>query len=686
LSDEFRNLKTGPASQAKPRVGYGRALKQAALVEAPASLANLGDLALRGTSNLLLGQDVIGSSAPEIEGTLRKWYGPDYVPREKMTKGERLVGDAATGALTALPFAAATGGIGIAPLLMQGLSGATGGLASGAAREMNLPPWMQFGAGMIGGMVPSAIGRLPVVGTITRGAGRRTASKIPGVARRTAEREAAGILRQQLGGTDDLVNSARTAIDAELDDMNRIGQPTLGQVLGDEHPGGLAITRMQKEISKNPTLGTASIDQQLAERSQANLAAIRQAESNLYPMAPEAAGPAAGVGLQTLRDRAKAGVRDLYDEARTAAEGAPPVPVEALRERVTEISASMRAFLSDRLPKEADEIIERFQGGTATLDDLDNLSKSLNQTMADLSRSGDKVGYGVASQIKAALGKTYDDLAAAGGPAGEAVAPLQVARAAHGASEEAFGLSHPAIKAFLQKAEFGTGTEPRNKVNLLAALRQGGMEDGAPREATRLVNSLADDPQALEGARRLAWMEILGGKPVVRTPEGHAGAALQTALKNLSDPVNARNMRVLLGDDLYESSLRLLRRTSQLTYGREGTRGALYQTGSSIGAAENSAVGALALDLYTGGNAFVINKIVRSSSAAKKFYDGTNKLQRVEFLQRALLDPRYAKFLLERVTPRNVSEWNQRFELLRGGLETGAAGIRSAGQAAKVKE
>ena len=124
----------------------------------------------------------------------------------------------------------------------------------------------------------------------------------------------------------------------------------------------------------------------------------------------------------------------------------------------------------------------------------------------------------------------------------------------------------------------------------------------------------------------------------------------------------------------------------QITYGREGTRGSLYQTGSSIASAENSAVGALALDFAIGGNvasaARMVGKLVNGKGIAKKFYDNTTKIQRVQFLERALLDPKYAKFLLENVKPKNVAEWNTRFELLKGGLESGSAGVRAAGVAA----
>lgn len=686
---DYSKVKTAldrkPQAAPAPRVGYRRAIQQAALVDAPAALIGIPEMVARGASKLALGEDVLGTELSQrARAGLERAYGPDYARREQMTTGERLAGDVTTGALTAVPFALATGGGGLALPAMQVLGGATGGLGAGIAEEMGFGPVGQFIGGMAGGMTPSAIGRLPVVGTMTRGAGRRAKNLIPGMATREAQREAAGVLRQAVGGTDELVDSAGAAITAELDDVDRAGRATLGQVLGDEHPGGLAVTRMQKELARNPTLqGAVSLDQQLAERSQANLAALRQAESNLYPIAPEVAGPAAGAGLQAASERARAGVSRLYDQARAASAGAPPVPVAGIVGRAAELSDEASAFLKSRLPGEVAEIADRFQGGTASLDDLDNLSKSLNQTMADLSRSGDKIGYGIAAQLKKAVGDTYDELAAAGGQAGEAVAPLQAARAAHAAAEETYGLSHPAIKAFLQRSPIGFGTEPRNKVNLLAALRQGGTTHGVPNEATRLVRALADDPQALEGARRLAWMEILGSKPMVATPEGHAGAAIQTALRNLSDPATARSMRVLLGDDLYDSSLKLLRRTRQLTYGREGTRGSLYQTGSSIASAENSAIGALALDVATHGAAGMVSKLVNARSASKAFYDRTTALQRVQFLEKALLDPAYARFLLQVVKPKDLAQWNQRFELLKGGLESGAAGVRAAGMAGK---
>jgi len=78
------------------------------------------------------------------------------------TRGEQMgsaITRGVTGALTGGGILSAAGGVapGIPTSVRLGASGATGAASSEGARQLGLPSWAQFGAGVIGGLVPSAL-------------------------------------------------------------------------------------------------------------------------------------------------------------------------------------------------------------------------------------------------------------------------------------------------------------------------------------------------------------------------------------------------------------------------------------------------------------------------------------------------------------------------------------------------
>lgn len=422
--------KTKP-SKAKGRVGYGRAAAQGALVEAPASLIGLGDLAMRGMewagipvdpvfkerkpaglSGLVTGEEVGRPPVAEIHQTLQDWYkratGNEYALPDEMTASERLTSDVAAGVAGSVPF------MGFGGPVLQLVSGATGGLGGGLAREAGFGPVGQFVGGLVGGYAPTIITRAPIIGPYTRGAARRARNKIPmlgpALQRREAEREAAGIYRHMLGGEEG-VEAAAPIIAGEVDET--VGRATLAQALGDRHPAGPAVTRMQEELLKNPVLQSdVRFEQELADLYQSNQAALAAEDVRQFPATPDlAAGQAAG-GLHALRSEAAAEVDRLYDLARErgAMSAETTVGVPRVLTRATQLSDEARNFLRSRLPPEVAESIELFETGQATLRDLDNLNQALNQRMADLQREGDRVGLRLAGQLKHAVNQTYDDL------------------------------------------------------------------------------------------------------------------------------------------------------------------------------------------------------------------------------------------------------------------------------------
>jgi hypothetical protein len=71
------------------------------------------------------------------------------------TAGENLA-SAATSGLTGGLAGAGVGDLGALDTLRAGASGITGGLSAESARQIGLPPWMQFGAGLLGAQLPAA--------------------------------------------------------------------------------------------------------------------------------------------------------------------------------------------------------------------------------------------------------------------------------------------------------------------------------------------------------------------------------------------------------------------------------------------------------------------------------------------------------------------------------------------------
>ena len=172
------------------------------------------------------------------------------------------------------------------------------------------------------------------------------------------------------------------------------------------------------------------------------------------------------------------------------------------------------------------------------------------------------------------------------------------------------------------------------------------------------MKALRGDPQALEGAKRLAANEIFGGRPFVATPEGQLGASLQAALKNMKDPATAKALRVLWGQRGYSQMIALTRRAQQLTYGRAGTRGAVMAPGSALSEAATPLATVL-VDASMGARAAAARGILKIASGPKVFYDNTNALQRAAFFEKALVDVDYAKLLLTKVPPSDIRKWNQ---------------------------
>lgn len=150
--------------QSPPSSGFDNFLRQTALQGRAAAQGVVGALTLPQT--LMTGaQNLIPWSANKLLGTN---YPLRSTPAQAFSQGLTLAGapvpqssgeqlaSAATSGVTGALSGAGVAGMAGGAALRAGASGLTGGLSQESARQIGLPPWMQFGAGILGGQIPAA--------------------------------------------------------------------------------------------------------------------------------------------------------------------------------------------------------------------------------------------------------------------------------------------------------------------------------------------------------------------------------------------------------------------------------------------------------------------------------------------------------------------------------------------------
>lgn len=469
-------------------------------------------------------------------------------------------------------------------------------------------------------------------------------------------RKVAGVSDQEIAAASAAERSAGTG-DASLAQMLRSDSATAAE---------------GRTAAANPQFA-----QTLLEQRGSNADALRKAESDLY-----AGGTDPGAGLLSARAQSKAGVDSAYRAARQSAQGAPPVSVANTNAAAAAITDENAAFLRSRIPAETGEVLTRFESGSGSLADLDNLSRSLSQTLKDLSRAGDDQGVRLASQLKRAVDADFQ--AAAGtNPAAQKFLDAKAAQAAHA---DLFSLDHPSVSALLERTGVGNAIRARENPQLLANLRRN------PAEAFRLRRALQGDPAALEGAQRLALNDLLGGKPIVSEAGGSPGVNIHTVIREAEKPATAAALRGLLEDTGYESLMTMLRRTRQLTtLGAKVTPRQAYRTIATRAASDGSALAVIVADAAVGLKAPVARGAVRGTLHAlgwpRRFYDGTTAAQRTALVEKAMLgDLDTVDLLLAR--PRSqaqITQWNQKLETALFALDTGRAAVRTELQQAPYR-
>ena len=166
LADYIRSQGDDSSPQAAPQPsGYDSFLRQTALAGRAVGQGVVGALTLpntimtgAGNAAIYAGNHLFGMNRPYkptlqqvLSGTLNQLGAP-----QPQTSGENLTSAAIEGGAGALAGGGAAGLSGL-NAVRAGASGVTGSLSSEVARQSGLPPWLQFGAGLIGGQVPAAL-------------------------------------------------------------------------------------------------------------------------------------------------------------------------------------------------------------------------------------------------------------------------------------------------------------------------------------------------------------------------------------------------------------------------------------------------------------------------------------------------------------------------------------------------
>jgi hypothetical protein len=153
------------ASAATPQLsGFDNFLRQTALggraaAEGVVNTLTAPDTVLTNIRNQGLGliSRMVGDPSPPQEPSLYQSFS-DWLSRSgapvPQTSGEKLAA-AGTSGLTGALTGGGLLGLGSAPNAVRaGISGVTSGVSSEGARQAGLPPWLQVGAGVAGGMTP----------------------------------------------------------------------------------------------------------------------------------------------------------------------------------------------------------------------------------------------------------------------------------------------------------------------------------------------------------------------------------------------------------------------------------------------------------------------------------------------------------------------------------------------------
>lgn len=558
--------------------------------------------------------------------------------RKPGTEGERTAETLTRSAVTGIPIGLAGGGA------LGAVGAITGPLAGEIARrtgnsyEVAGVPVGEIAANAVGGMAPGAVvsaaARLPGGARIARGVSEQ-------FRRETAERAVAQTLKRSVDNADE----AAAVLDREARGLAGAGRPSTAQALMDDAPGVLSL-------EASTARDVPGLNTRLAQQRALSADEIASEAARAFPGRPGAVQE----GFSRLRDASKEGYQAAYAAIDDAAVG--PVSLGRVKGAAREIIDGAGQFGARGVPALARRVLNA--GDDVSFAELQKLRAAINDRLKTVSPAV-RSGAGTASpaeeaalmRLKASVDDTFRSLEGSGS---DAAKQLAAANSRYARYQETYGRAHKTIRNLMDRED------PGDVVKRLVGSGTARPSD----EARRLVRALSDDPDALEGMRRV-WMQEAFGVDDLSNASG------ARAVKFLQE--HERPSRILLGDDGYETAKALADRVRKTTYGRAGTPGFSQGTGSANAAlSDHLDAGAEALTavVNTGPTGAAWNAVV------KWMRDNATAEAQKQLLADALVDPKIARDLLRKVTPSNFREWTQRMDqhlrtsAARAGITTGA--------------
>lgn len=611
----------------RPQAGFGRSVAQGAFKGAGnlEQLVNMGGNALMAAT----GHPFRNSGQPFTDRAQARTIGPS-----QPTSGINRVAESATaGIVETLPTLPLGAGAATLPRVagragLEMLSGAAGETAAVAADDAGSGGFGQFGASLAAGMLPGGI----------VGVGRRAARRLPSQARKSAEREAGIWLRETIGFKQR--EAAISMLAAEAAGVDGIQLPPI-QLLSDIAD----VERIGKTLTSMPGEAGADVYRKMVELRKANEVAAARIANELLPggVADEAVAGFVKKAEQ-IRDevsKAYAGVGNLT--------GIPTARIKLAAKNIAEEAGKEKA---DLLPKRVLSIIDKAYGDSVDLASLRRLRSRIGNDAARAGRKGSREKVRYLAQLTDAIDRTLDEIAIATGTSD--VRALQRATSVRRAEGVLFDKRNRAAKAMLEMEDshkaFDVVLRSNNPTEAIGKLR--------------LI--FHDTPEAWGGVQRLMRDKIIGENLENLATSGGAKKARKLLHQN------KKAFEAVYGPGSSRSADLFLARVEMMHRGVVGSPGQAAQQGS--GNLKDITGPQFREQLSILGNV-ARNNWLEASFRLLARVNGTTPKSLTDlhtFMGQALVDPAFAKGLLESIPEREFPRWAAKVQ------RWGARPVRSA--------
>lgn len=633
ISTGARRITEADLAPAGP--GLGRAFAQ----DIPVGVGNIGSLADMVGTALLQTIGVANPTPDLMETTFR--IAADAVANaigiptgsarvEPVSRGEEFAAAAGRGVgetLPTLPLAAAAvparlaQGVGVArsslPVIGELASGVGGEVAATAAEDAGLGSKGQVAAGVLGSLAPGAIARGAAAGV------RRIAAEtLPAARRPVARRAAAEVIGAPISDRAEAIERLAREADAPF------GRATTAQALEDVAPGIRDVEIQQAR--RIPDVG-----REVFAIRRESLAEGAEEFQKLFP-----AGAA---------DDAVQGYRQAYDAIQTEASRAfkgvgdvQNIPTGALRQSWDEVVGESTKATEKFLPKEYLDLIDGY-GDATSLSELQGFYSRISNDLLEHEAKGTAKGVQARwlRKVRDGIEKTLDTAAEAGNA--EDVNALRKARSLRRFQGDVFERKAE-LRAFLtaddMQKSFRGIMNAKNPLESLALLKKG----------------IGDNPEALAGLQRLMRDHIFGTDFELLFHVGtdadvaatSLGRAIPQARRALSSETTRKAFDLLYGEGSAANARKFVDRLAQVTSGKVGTTATAAPTGIQVGRELYGLAAAYESGGLRGATVHALKKAGMVSPTNREID---------AYVSRALVDPDFARGLLEEIPPKAVPMW-----------------------------